>query len=486
MASSRGNTSATTKARTSSRTMRLTYPGSCLRRQTTALASRFWLASLPSACSSSLTGPSHPVELTTYVGSYPPLYYLLVGVPTLAWPGELGIFLMRLLGGAISAGFLASAFMSALGTRRGRVAALGVLAAITPTALYVSSGVSPAGMEISSATSLWAAGLALVMTDSMEQTPRLVRRAGLAAVVLVWTRSVSPLWLVCILATLLFLSDGSQRRSLGGRTDLRAWSVAIGASTVGALVWDFAAGGFQVLGQAESPKKSNLTLLGEAFGHTWLWLQGSFGDFGLVDHDKSPTLLLVLCLAVLGILLVFGLRVATRRQAEVLTGLIVFAIILPVVITFADDREYGVIWQGRYGLPLAAGITLLAALLLANSERPEALWFNRRVWVAYVAVFLANVIGLLTSLHRFVDGSNGPFKFVGGRWQPPVNAAVLIAVFVTAQALLLWTLYRDGRAISEPSTESHPLRKSSGGDGHFHEESPTAEAAGPAHDHERL
>jgi Predicted membrane protein (DUF2142) len=438
-----------------------------------------------SACSSSLTGPSHPVELTTYVGSYPPLYYLLVGVPTLVWPGELGIFLMRLLGGAISAGFLASAFMSALGTRRGRVAALGVLAAITPTALYVSSGVSPAGMEISSAVSLWAAGLVLVVTDAKEQTPRLVRRAGLAAVVLVWTRSLSPLWLACILATLLILADRSRRRSLGGRTDLRAWSVAIGASTAGALVWDVAAGGFQVLGKAESPKKSNLTLLGEAFGHTWAWLQGAFGDFGLVDHDKSPTLLLVLCLAVVGVLLVCGLRVATRRQAEALTGLIVFAIILPVVITFADDREYGVIWQGRYGLPLAAGITLLAALLLANSERSEAVWFDRRVWVAYVAVFVANVIGLLTSLHRFVDGSNGPLEFVRGRWQPPVNAAVLIAVFVTAQALLLWTLYREGRAISEPSTERHPLRKSSG-DGHPHEESPTTEAAGPAHNHQRL
>ncbi len=406
-----------------------------------------------SVCSSSLTGPSHPVELTTYVGSYPPLYYLLVGVPTLAWPGELGIFLMRLLGGAISAAFLASAFLSALGARRGRVAALGVLAAITPTALYVSSGVSPAGMEISSAASLWAAGLVLVVTDAKEQTPRLVRRAGLAAVVLVWTRALSPLWLACILATLLVLSDRNHRRSLRGRTDLRAWSAAIGASTAGALVWDLAAGGFQVLGKAESPQKSNLTLLGEAFGHTWLWLQGAFGDFGLVDHDKSPTLLLVLCFAVVGILLVCGLRVATRRQAEVLIGLIAFAFILPVLITFADDREYGVIWQGRYGLPLAAGITLLAALLLANSERSEAVWFDRYVWVAYVALSLANVIGLLTTLHRFVDGSNGPLDFVGGRWQPPVNAVVLIAVFVTAQALLSWTLYREGRTISEPSTE---------------------------------
>lgn len=64
----------------------------------------------------------------------------------------------------------------------------GWLTAITPTALYVSSGVSPAGMEISSATSLWAAGLALVVTDGKEADPSACPFAGLAAVVLVWTR----------------------------------------------------------------------------------------------------------------------------------------------------------------------------------------------------------------------------------------------------------------------------------------------------------
>ena len=303
--------------------------------------------------------------------------------------------------------------------------------------------------------------------------------------VLVWTRALSPLWLACILATVLVLSDRSQRRSLGRRTDLRAWSVAVGVSTAGALAWDVAAGGFQVMGKAASPKTSNFTLLGDAFGRTWSWLQGAFGDFGFVDQNRSPILLLLLCFAVVGTLLVGGLRVATRRQREVLIGLVVFAFILPVVITFADDREYGAIWQGRYGLPLAAGITVLAALLLANSERSEAAWFDSHVWVAYVAVSLANIIGLFTTLHRFVDGKNGPFEFVGGRWQPPVNAVVLIAVFVSAQALLSWTLYRDGRAISEPNTAADSFRRSSD-DGPPHKEWQNAGAASPAHEEKRL
>jgi Predicted membrane protein (DUF2142) len=411
-----------------------------------------------SACRSDLTGPPSSIELTTYVGTYPPLYYLLVGLPTLAWPGTVGIFAMRVLSGAIDAAFLASAVMSALVARRGRVAAIGVLAALTPAALYVSSGVNPAGLEICTAISLWAAGLALVTTAAREHTSRLVLRAGLAAGVLVWSRALSPLWLACIAVTLLVLSDKTKRRSLGRRRDVRTWSVVVGLLTAGALAWDFGADAFQVLGKAQPADKSNFALLGEAFGRTWTWFQGAVGDFGAVDHDTAPTLLLVLSIAVIGFLLVGGWLTATRRQNRVLLGLICATLLLPVLITFGDDRRLGVVWQGRYVLPLAVGIPMLAALLVANGERRAARrvarFFDRYAWGPYVALAAANVIGLLTTLHRFIDGSNGPFDFVGGKWQPPVNAVVLILVFASAQAILSWTLYRVGRLRVEPTSNA--------------------------------
>ncbi len=396
------------------------------------------------ACPSDLAGPAHSIELRTYVGTYPPLYYLLVGVPTLAWPGTAGIWVMRVLSGAINAAFLASAVMSALVARRRRIAAVGILTALTPAALYVSSGVNPAGLEICTAISLWAAGLAWVTSDTEAHTKRLVLRGGLAAGVLVWSRALSPLWLVCIVVTLFILSDASQRRSLLRRRDFRLWSGGVCLLTAGALAWDFGANAFQVLGKAEPAQKSNITLLGEAIGHTWSWFQSAFGDFGIVDHDTAPVLLLVLCVAVLGTLVVLGWRVATRRQAMVLGGLVFVTLVLPVLITFADDRRLGVVWQGRYVLPLAVGLPILAGLILARSERPEARLLDRYAWAAFVALAAANVIGLLTTLHRFVEGSSGPLDFVGGKWQPPVNAVVLILVFAGAEAVLSWVLYRVG------------------------------------------
>jgi hypothetical protein len=407
-----------------------------------------------SACPSGLTGPSHSVEVTTYVGTYPPLYYLLVGPPTLVWPGAVGIFLMRLISAGITAAFLASALLSVLGARRGRVAAVGVLAAATPAALYASSAVNPSGLEISSAISLWAAGLTFVTIDAPRSTGRLVRRAGVAALVLVSSRPLSPLWLACIVLTVYVLSETTQRRFISRRKDFRAWSVVVVVLTAGALAWDFGARAFQFMGKAEPPTKSNLTLLGEAVGHTWYWFQGAFGDFGVTNNDTAPALLLVLCLAVLGTLLVCGWRAATRRQAVVFLGLIVTTLLLPALITFAEDRKVGEIWQGRYVLPLSAGISILAALLAANSGRTEARFLDRYAWAAYAALAAGNVIGLLTTVHRFIDGSNGPLDFVGGKWQPPVNAVLLIAVFASAQAVLSWTLYRAGHF--ERHAQGHP------------------------------
>jgi hypothetical protein len=418
-----------------------------------------------SACPSGLTGSAHSVEVNTYVGTYPPPYYLLVGLPTLAWPGAVGIFLMRIIGAGINAAFLASALLSVLVARRGRVAAVGVLAAATPAVLYVSGAVNPAGLEITSAISLWAAGLAFVTIEAPQRTGQFVRRAGLAGSVLVWSRPSSPLWLACIVVSVFVLCDANRRHSLRRRRDFRAWSVIVGVLSAGAVAWDLGARAFQVMGNAEPPEKSNLTLLGEAFSHTWSWFQNAFGDFGAASNEMVPAVLVVLCVAVLTALLVAGWRAATRRQAIVLLGLLSTTFLVPVLITFVEDRRLGVFWQGRYVLPLAAGIPILSALLLANSERSEARIFARYSWAAYTALAGANVIGLLTTVHRFVDGTNGPLDLVGGKWQPPVNAVALIAVFAGAQALLSWTVYRVGgiepRAqgdLSGPVAEAAALR----------------------------
>ena len=47
--------------------------------------------------------------VSTYVGRYPPLYYAIVGLPSLAWHTDVAGYLMRLVSGLLSVLFLGPA-----------------------------------------------------------------------------------------------------------------------------------------------------------------------------------------------------------------------------------------------------------------------------------------------------------------------------------------------------------------------------------------
>lgn len=55
---------------------------------------------------------STPVSVPTGAGRYHPAYYAIIGWPLKRWPGWSGVLVARLLSAAISAAFLASAFVS--------------------------------------------------------------------------------------------------------------------------------------------------------------------------------------------------------------------------------------------------------------------------------------------------------------------------------------------------------------------------------------
>lgn len=94
---------------------------------------------------------------------YFPLYYLAVGWPSLILNGDAAIYGMRIVSAIISALMLAAAFTTSI--RRRGAAALGVLAAATPVAVYYGAVVNPSGLEISSAVLAWASLLSIVRAE---------------------------------------------------------------------------------------------------------------------------------------------------------------------------------------------------------------------------------------------------------------------------------------------------------------------------------
>jgi hypothetical protein len=81
-----------------------------------------------------------------------PLYYAVVGLPTLLWPDANGILAMRVLSGALAAALLAAAVTVVLSLPGRRVVLLAALfAGLTPLALNLTGSISPSATELASA-----------------------------------------------------------------------------------------------------------------------------------------------------------------------------------------------------------------------------------------------------------------------------------------------------------------------------------------------
>src|SRR4051794_18605265 len=172
------------------------------------------------ACAPRLRGGSRLVHTTTYEfrGSSP-VYYLLTGLPTLALPGSAGFYVMRLLNAAAGTALLGLGCWAAFRSRS-RWLALGVLAAITPEVLLLSGVLNPNGLEAAAAIAAWACLVALRIEPVDRWTP-LIRGAGVAVVVLVASRGLSPFFALVIVAAAMLVLRPGDAATLTRRRDAR-------------------------------------------------------------------------------------------------------------------------------------------------------------------------------------------------------------------------------------------------------------------------
>ena len=100
----------------------------------------------------------------TWVGAYNPLYYYLVGWPSLLFDGDAAIIGMRIASSLLGAGLLAWAFLVAASGARSRWMPLGVAFAAAPMSMYLIGAVNPNGAELAAAAAVWAGTLRLLDT----------------------------------------------------------------------------------------------------------------------------------------------------------------------------------------------------------------------------------------------------------------------------------------------------------------------------------
>jgi hypothetical protein len=415
-----------------------------------------------------LGGDDDLVATRTYEYRGPPAYYLLVGLPTRVASGDTGALAMRVVGLLLCSALLASAVLSLrrLSPRARALAALGATVAVTPEVLYLAATQNAAGLEVAASLGLWAAGLALAVGPA-EPDGRLVHRAGVALVVLVLTRGLSPGFAALALLALLVVARPGRARALLRRTDVRVWAGVTGLAVLFAAAWlrhihdEFPLYGYPPTGFAA------------AWDRVPWWAQGMVAVFGSTDV-VPPAGLHVAWVLSAGAVLGLAAWAGSRRPALLAAGLVVVGVGLLISGEGFGVPQTGFWWQGRYVLPCIVGALLLAGAgarerpTTSNATaatgpaagtddpagtpaaRPDAV--DRvlgRAGLVLAALFVVGQVWAFGyALRHYTVGHEGPanpasFLF-DPAWSPPLPPALLLALFAAAVAGLALALHRVG------------------------------------------
>jgi hypothetical protein len=398
-----------------------------------------------------------------WVSTYNPVYYYIVGWPSLIWQGPTAIYAMRLVSVLFSSLFLAAAFVVGLRAARSRwmPAALGFLGA--PMLAFLAGAISPQAVEFSAGAlftiCLLRIGERITDPDGVWlPAPALWTLTAISGAALALARATGPLWVV-LLVVLAFTA-------VGWRTALRIFTrplhyIGIGvivAAMIFSTAWTLSAG--TLSGQAEggdAPLVGGGVLSGAwaMLRATPYFLQSAVGVFGWED-TQLPALAYGIEMG--SLILVFALAVvaARRRDRIVLIGALVGAILVPVIVQAASVSRTGIIWQGRYGLFLYLSVILLAGWVLSRTGA-------RASWLAAPMIVVINGLGwlfgtaaFLVVLRRYVVGGGTIDAMLHSPlWQPPLGwipltvaaAAVLGAFAVWNSVPALVSARRERRAV---------------------------------------
>ncbi|HEX3841316.1 MAG TPA: DUF2304 family protein [Acidimicrobiales bacterium] len=418
---------------------------------------------VPASCAPTPGASTREVNIATTAGRYEPLYYAIVGLPSLLFPSNTGIWLMRLVSGLLSALFLASALESAAACKKRRLLVWGVAGAMTPMAVFMAGTINPNGLEASSAICLWASGIALLAEQSVVADRRLLARVGISAAVLVQVRGLSPLWLFLIAVSLVILAGRRQLVELSRDRVARIWAGVLALSCAFTAWWLVRYDPLALLPTNHAPPKhvGVSELIATSVGFSDGFVREMIGVVGWLDVP-IPAVTYYGWIAIVFMLLGLGLFMGRRPYVVVLVSLVVLTVVIPIVFEATNASTLGYVWQGRYGLPLAAGIPLVAAGAVVNGYLTDRV--HRRVaTVIPVILVIAEFAIFFQALRRYTVGLKGTFIPFGGAWHPPFGTVTIsVAFIVIVLAFALWLRLIVG---SFPSPLSRFPGGESGGDG---------------------
>lgn len=413
------------------------------------------------------------VSAITSAGRYNPLYYALVGWPSLILTGDSGILAMRAASSLITALFGALAIAQMARWRRPELAMLGAAATVTPMVAFLGGTVNPNGLEVTSTWAAAAASLSLVLPGSRRRGEEALIVAVSAAVA-INLRGLSPLWVAIAVLTPLILASRQELGKLLRSRSVRVAVVAILGALGLAVGWTLTSGSLTAaLGQTEADLIVPGTGAPASTGFLRT-LEGSFdlglgmiGVFGWLD-TPAPTVVFFLWSAGIGGLAIAAFGLLRGRRLLLAIGLVSAVFLMPALVQAAYIGGGGFIWQGRYTLPLyATAVAGLTAMLCERTVREPGLGGHRIVGILWAMWGAAHVLSFVGALRRYAVGSDGAWGafLTSPGWSPSIPIPLLIGLVIAVVASAANLGLRSGRLADRspsPPTEDHAVPRPSG------------------------
>ncbi|MEY9853684.1 hypothetical protein ABH923_003362 [Leifsonia sp. EB41] len=403
----------------------------------------------PADCGSSLGAPGGTLWSASWVSAYNPIYYYVVGWPSLLLGGSAGIYAMRIASALFGALFFAWAVQAAVASRRARWMPLALSFAALPMVVYLNGAINPNGVEIVAGLAFTVSLLRLLRRFGAE-APESSSAAGLSlpylwtivtvsGIVLANARALGPLWVVVLVALCVVATGVRAFLAVFRRRTSYPWLVLLALGGIFSVGWTLVGGSLS--SQAE---KGDAPLVGGSFlsGAAYMvrgtpsFLTQALGYFGWFD---APLPGWAFWPAIAALALLGGLAFLSARRRELVTLAVgcAAAFLVPVLVQAYGTHQTGVIWQGRYGLFLYLSVVAVAGWVLGRGGGTRIAFLSvRATWVVVGLLWLFGVVAFVLALRRYVVGESTPITRMlqHAQWQPPLGWMTLVVLFVVLSA----------------------------------------------------
>lgn len=387
-------------------------------------------------CMQKVIGQQDSIErVPSHVERYNPLYYAIVGLPSLFHLSEWTFTWMRLMSALLNAVLIALTVRILAGLRRPALPLLAVLAALTPMTMFIGSSITPQGPEVFGAALVIVTMLAMLFESSESQLRGRAWTLVIGVLFFAMARGLSPAYLALAVVAVILVAP--RMSTVGEVVRNRVVWLPLGLC----VVLTAAAGFYTLLSGSlalgvvyPDPTLTTRGVVVKMLGNTDYYLEQIFGTFGWGD-THLPMWVLQLIGGIALLVGVLGVALGRWRQRVVILAVVIGAILFPIAVQLVSFHESGLVWQGKYVLPLAMLAPLIAGFAAGSSGRlSEADASITRVGALIVAI--AQVAAVAVNLHRYVNGANGPWlSLVDGAWTPLVPIAVILGTAAAGWAL---------------------------------------------------